>query len=237
MLERGSMVIKKLGFSFVFNLLLLALTNAAQVTSNSDDGEGSLRQVISDSEEGDTITFSDSFTITLVSPITINKDIVIDGGDKVTLSGGEETTIFKITSGNVEIKNITLRDGLSQGGKGGGPSRFRSHGAGGGGAGLGGAIAIRNGNVLLEGVSFINNKAIGGNGGSANKMEHVLDTFWDINKDMSGYGGSSVLGSGASRTVWGNSSSGKNGGLGGGGGGSINYDNGYIMQRILSKNV
>ena len=222
------MVIKKLGFSFVFNLLLLALTNAAQVTSNSNDGEGSLRQVMADAEGGDTITFSNSFTITLVSPITINKDIVIDGGDKVTLSGGEETTIFKITSGNVEIKNITLRDGLSQGGKGGGPSRFRSHGAGGGGAGLGGAIAIRNGNVLLDGVSFINNKAIGGNGGSANKMEHVLDEAPNspLYKDMSGYGGSSVLGSGASRTVWGNRSSGKNGGLGGGGGGSINYDNG-----------
>ena len=83
------MIIIKLGFFFVFNLLLLAVTNAAQVTSNGDEGEGSLRQVISDSEEGDTITFSDSFTITLGSPITIDKDIVIDGGDKITISEGK----------------------------------------------------------------------------------------------------------------------------------------------------
>tara|TARA_B100001057_G_scaffold247139_1_gene247535 strand:+ start:1552 stop:1911 length:360 start_codon:yes stop_codon:yes gene_type:complete len=108
------MLIHKLGFSFCFSLFLVAITNAAQVTSNGDDGEGSLRQVVSDSEEGDAITFSDSFTITLASPITLDKNIEIDGGDKVTISGGEETTIFKITSGNVEIKNITLRDGLFQ---------------------------------------------------------------------------------------------------------------------------
>ena len=50
-----------------------------------------------------------------------DKDIVIDGGDKITISGGEETAIFKITSGNVEIRNIILKDGLSQGGNGQGP--------------------------------------------------------------------------------------------------------------------
>jgi len=66
----------------------VALTNAAQVTSNSDGGEGSLRQVISDSEEGDTITFSDSFTITIATPITIDKDIVIDGGTISSLTLG-----------------------------------------------------------------------------------------------------------------------------------------------------
>ena len=82
------MLIKKLGVSLIFSLFLVALTNAAQVTSNSDGGEGSLRQVISDSEEGDTITFSDSFTITIATPITIDKDIVIDGGTISSLTLG-----------------------------------------------------------------------------------------------------------------------------------------------------
>jgi len=56
--KKVSMIIKKLGFSLVFNMLLLALTNAAQVTSNRDDGAGSLRQVMGDAEGGDTISSS-----------------------------------------------------------------------------------------------------------------------------------------------------------------------------------
>ncbi|MEC8691784.1 MAG: hypothetical protein VX016_09525, partial [Verrucomicrobiota bacterium] len=207
------MVIKKLVFSFVSNLFLLALTNAVQVTSNSDDGEGSLRQVISDLEEGDTITFSDSFTITLVSPITINKDIVIDGGDKVTISGGEETTIFKITSGNVEIKNITLRDGLSKGADGRRQGRWVEHAPGGGGAGMGGAIAIQSGNVVIDDVSFVNNKAIGGNGSNSSPTGNL---------DYAGGGGSSIFGGGARNTEWGRND-GRAGGFGGGGAGGLEY--------------
>lgn len=130
------MLIKKLGVSLIFSLFLVALTNAAQVTSNSDDGEGSLRQVISDSEEGDTITFSDSFTITIATPITIDKDIVIDGGNVVKISGGGATSILKINSGNVVIKNIILKDGLAKGGNGGVGRHEGKHGGGGGGGKL-----------------------------------------------------------------------------------------------------
>ena len=72
------MIFFKLGVFYIFSLFLVVLTNAAQVTSDGDEGEGSLRQVISDAEEGDTITFSDSFTITIATPITINKNIEID---------------------------------------------------------------------------------------------------------------------------------------------------------------
>ena len=68
------------------------------MTNNSDEGAGSLRQAVADAEAGEIITFSDSFTITLASPITIDKDIVIDGGNSVTISGGELTSIFKINS-------------------------------------------------------------------------------------------------------------------------------------------
>ena len=84
------MIFFKLGVSYIFSLFLVAVTNAAQVTSDGDEGEGSLRQVISDAEEGDTITFSDSFTITLGSPITIYKNIEIDGGDKINSNDEEE---------------------------------------------------------------------------------------------------------------------------------------------------
>ncbi len=123
---------------------------------------------MADAVAGATITFSQAGTITLTSPITIDKDIVIDGsGKNITISGGQATSIFKIASGNVEIKSLTLRDGLAQGGEGGRPGRLLGHGAGGGGAGMGGAIAVAGGTVLINGVEFIDNKAKGGNGGNA----------------------------------------------------------------------
>ncbi len=76
------------------------------------------------------IAFDDSLigqTITLNSelgPLVIDKDLVIDGsGKNITISGGQATSIFKIASGNVEIKSLTLRDGLAQGGDGERPGR------------------------------------------------------------------------------------------------------------------
>ena len=215
------MLIKKLGVSLIFSLFLVALTNAAQVTSNSDDGEGSLRQVISDSEEGDTITFSDSFTITIATPITIDKDIVIDGGGVVKISGGGATSILKINSGNVVIKNIILKDGLAKGGNGGVGRHEGKHGGGGGGAGMGGAIYAVDGVVAIENVFFLYNKAVGGNGGATTNTKWVTD--------YAGRGGNSSLGSGGGRG--GNFDAvrnrrfelpGKRGGFGGGGGGGAN---------------
>ena len=202
-----------------------------QVTSPNDDGEGSLRQIIANSQDGDIITFSDSQNITVVSPITIDKDIVIDGGDKITISGGEQTAIFKIIGGNVEIRNIILKDGLSQGGNGQGPigkgaNRYFwdneiESGPGGGGAGMGGALAILKAHVKLEGVSFINNKAIGGKGGYSKHSKGSWNGFDYV--QYSGGGGGSIFSSGAPRTPWGNDANGRNGGLGAGGGGSMAY--------------
>ncbi|MDB4397035.1 Ig-like domain-containing protein, partial [Akkermansiaceae bacterium] len=93
---------KHSGMLFILTLILALASpcqlRAAEVTNNSDEGAGSLRQAVADAEAGEIITFSDSFTITLASPITIDKDIVIDGGNSVTISGGELTSIFKINS-------------------------------------------------------------------------------------------------------------------------------------------
>ena len=71
---------KHSGILFILTLILgLASAfelRAAEVTNNSDEGAGSRRQAVADAEA---VTFSDSFTITLTSPITIDKDIVIVG--------------------------------------------------------------------------------------------------------------------------------------------------------------
>ena len=70
--------------------------------------------------------------------LEINSNLTIDGqGKNISISGGGVTSIFKITGGDVTIRNLTLRDGLARGGDGGKPGRQVVHGAGGGGAGMG----------------------------------------------------------------------------------------------------
>ena len=61
----------------VFSLLPFLSIEAEEVTSLNDEGAGSLRQLVADAVAGETITFSQVGTITLTSPITIDKDIVI----------------------------------------------------------------------------------------------------------------------------------------------------------------
>ena len=120
---------------------------------------------------------------------------------------------------------------MSQGGNGQGPLGTGANryfwdneiesGPGGGGAGMGGALAILKADVRLEGVSFINNKAIGGKGGYSKHSKGPWNGF-DYDQ-YSGGGGGSIFSSGASRTPWGNNANGRNGGIGAGGGGSMAY--------------
>ena len=63
----------------VFSLLPFLSIEAEEVTSLNDEGAGSLRLLVADAVAGETITFSQTGTITLTSPITIDKDIVIVG--------------------------------------------------------------------------------------------------------------------------------------------------------------
>ena len=82
-------------------------------------------------------------------------------------------------------------------------------------------MAILKADVRLEGVSFINNKAIGGKGGYS---KHSKGPWNGRDYDQySGGGGGSIFSSGASRTPWGNNANGRNGGIGAGGGGSMAY--------------
>jgi len=74
---------------------------------------------------GGTIVFDcgpDPVTITLGSARQIKTDTVIDGGGKVTLSGGKKNRIFFIETGNFEattpkltVQRLTFRDGHAEG--------------------------------------------------------------------------------------------------------------------------
>lgn len=142
------------------------------VTNTNDSGTGSLRQAISDASSGDTITFSgvSGGTINLLTQITINKDLEINGGTSatsITLNGGNSHRIFFISSGTARLSNMTLRNGYIKGDDG-------SYNSAGANSGLGGAVYIAGGaGLIATSVNFTNNQVIGGNGGSAGLVEET----------------------------------------------------------------
>ncbi len=120
-------------------------------------------------------------TINLTADITgtaqmiVNANVVINGGG-YTLDMNNADRAFFIAGGNVTINDLTISNGLAQGGDG-------AYFGGGGGAGLGGAIFVGSGTYLawdgskaasgisvpvvaLNGVSFAGNSATGGDGGN-----------------------------------------------------------------------
>ena len=96
------------------------------VTTNADQGEGSLREAITKAQSGDTIKFDASLTdqtITLNRQIGIQKSLTIDGSDApgLTISGGEKTNIFRLAKENesLTVRNLTLADSYDEAAPGG----------------------------------------------------------------------------------------------------------------------
>jgi hypothetical protein len=92
----------------------------ASVLNTDDSGPDSLRQVIADACSTDAITFqfldSGPHTITLLSPLTISRNLTITGPTDagVTISGGNATSLFAVNPGaQLTIQNLTLADGAS----------------------------------------------------------------------------------------------------------------------------
>ncbi|MBS1859723.1 MAG: hypothetical protein JST11_30405 [Acidobacteria bacterium] len=98
--------------------------------------------------------------------IAIDRDVTIEGPgpDLLTISGGNATRIFFISGGVVQLSGFTLAEGAARGGAGG-PATGGA-GGGGGAAGLGGAIFLQNGTLVLNAIVFSRNRAFGGNGGA-----------------------------------------------------------------------
>ena len=98
------------------------------VTSNGDQGNGTLRQAVYDAQSGDTIKFDSSLsnqTITLGSGLWLNKNLTFDGADasNLTISGGNKTNIFWMggvdANLNLTVKDLTLADGYYEANAGG----------------------------------------------------------------------------------------------------------------------
>ena len=163
----------------------------------------------SPSLSGSTITLStnDTSPANVYGPTALVVDgtvITIDGSGApgLTISGGGSLRLFAVTgTGSLTLDDVTLSGGLAQGGNGGNSNLFP--GAGGGGAGLGGAVYDDGGVFTADGITFTNNSAEGGNGGS-------------IALGGTGNGGGFEGGAGGQGSK---GTAGGTGGFGGGGGG------------------
>jgi hypothetical protein len=86
------------------------------------------------------------------------------GASNLTISGNNLFRPFFIVSGTVGIANLTIANGLAQGGSGGNAT------FGGGGAGLGGGLLIDGTpaatTVTLTNVTSTGDRAVGGTGGT-----------------------------------------------------------------------
>ena len=185
----------------------LALAATITVTNTNDSGPGSLRAAMTSAASGDRIAFAlpANSVIPLASMLpAITQNLTIDGSGTpgLIISGQNASRVFFVGNGgaaNVTIANMSVLNGLAQGGAGG----F----GGGGGAGLGGALFVSSGsNVTLQGVTFNSNGAKGGAGGAG------VSTL----SSSIGGGGGGMGGAGGS----GNSGGGGGGGLLSGSGGS-----------------
>jgi len=149
----------------IFNIAMLTVVSAQTtytVSNTNDDGAGSLRQAIIDAEAhaGTDIINATGVTgtITLATGLpNITESLTINGSGKGNLfiSGNNVVRPFFIMGGTVQIKNLSIINGLAQGGS---PSV-----GGGGGAGMGGGVYIDGGTVTFTTVAFTGNSAKGGN--------------------------------------------------------------------------
>jgi hypothetical protein len=108
---------------------------------------------------GGVITFNcpDDHTITVTASLKINNDVVLDGGGKVTLSGGGAVRIINMDTGNYEATgpNLTVqRLGFVDGKASGTQGPLGSDTDGGG-----GAIYYLGGSVTAIDCTFTNNEA------------------------------------------------------------------------------
>lgn len=115
--------------TFAIGLLLYALAILADattitVTSTNDGGAGSLRQALVNANDGDTISFAVTGTITLTSgELLVAKSVTIFGPGAATLAvdGNATSRVFHIGPGKtVSISSLTLTNGSAISQNGGG---------------------------------------------------------------------------------------------------------------------
>ncbi|KPY41587.1 BNR repeat-containing glycosyl hydrolase [Pseudomonas savastanoi pv. retacarpa] len=135
------------------------------VTSTSNTGAGSLRDALTNAQNGDIVTFSTGMTVALQSQLVVSKNITIDGDlnndgvADVTLDGQNRTSVIRVNSGvTATLDGVIITRGVaSTAGASSGATIAASDALGGG---------INNaGNLTLRNVTVTANSAAGGGGG------------------------------------------------------------------------
>jgi|GEM_PF-3476483 len=107
------------GTSASSNTIALTTATTRVVTTVSDSGAGSLRQVVADANPGDVVTFDSSLDgqiIAIATDLSIDQDLTVTGpgASNLIISGGDMTRIFTVNSGRtVHISGLTLSHGKS----------------------------------------------------------------------------------------------------------------------------
>jgi hypothetical protein len=225
------------------------------VINFSDSGPGSLRQAILGGGVFTTIVFSSGLfssssgvlnlvtvgdttfgpsSLLITNNVSINSPVGSNGLVIARSNGASAMRLFYVApGGSLTLQNVTLTNGLSQGGDGG--SGSQRGGSGGGGAGMGGAI-LNWGALDLENSTLVGNQALGGaggggyggggegSGGGGGGMGGPGGAGGG--SSTGGYGGPPTGGDGGTGTGSGDSG-GLAGGGGGGGSGGIGSIGGY----------
>ena len=92
--------------------IMPARARTITVTNTNDNGPGSLRQALHDANDGDTINFAVTGTITLTSGgLPINKSITISGpgADQLSIDGNQAIVVFGVFFGKAACHLIFLQ--------------------------------------------------------------------------------------------------------------------------------
>jgi hypothetical protein len=194
--------------SFLSALCLVALSTQAAtitVTNTNDSGAGSLRQAIADANDGDTIDFAVTGSITLTTDeLLVDKSITISGpgSDNLTVDGNQASHVFHVSGGvTATVAGLSITNGGEVPGAGGGIYNDHStlaidhctvsgnHGSVGGGVyndGYSGTATLTVTNSTFSGNSVAAPYSVGSGGGIYNNGSYGSATLTVANSTFSG---------------------------------------------------
>ncbi len=161
-----------IGVLLAFALVGMARADTLTVTNLNDGGVGSLREAIALANPGDRIAFAPTLdgTITLASPLVVDRALTIDGQRRIVLDGNDATRVLQVTStGQLQLSALSVQRGAA------------TQGAG----------VLNEGTLVIDRCLVRDNHAINGGGGifHSGVSLSVLDSDITDNETFSGGGG------------------------------------------------